>query len=178
MEAMAAAGAVVAWLGATILTVSDARGGAALGLVVAGTGLAVASAAVGRSPMAAAAVAAAGACAGAARLRGGEPGWGLLPPGSTPRLIGSVVTLIVAGLVAGSGSGTPSAAARLGGLLVCALAAGRMLTTRWRWSSLAAGSALALGLGSLGEAPALLAGAAVAAGLGVIDGAERAQAEE
>src|SRR5262249_20688963 len=59
--------------------------------------------------------------------------------------------------------------ARLGGLVVAALAAGRLLTVTGRWVALGAGSALALGLGALGSGPALVLAAAGAGALGVFD---------
>jgi len=78
--------------------------------------------------------------------------------------------------VASSEIASPAGAARVAGLVVAALALARILTTERRWAALGAGSALALGLGTLGGATGLVAGAAVAAGLGAIDGAEAAEA--
>lgn len=172
MEALAAAGAVVAWAGATTLCLADGRRGLAAGLVLAALGLALALATSGSDPLAAAAVGAGGLCSAAMRLRDGEPGWGMMPPGSTPRLVGSVVVLIAVGLIGGSGPGDPAATARLGALAVALVAAGRLLTVSWRWAALGAGAALALGLGALGDTPGMLAGALVAVGLGLMGGVE------
>jgi trimeric autotransporter adhesin len=171
-EAAAVAGAVIAWLGVTLLIASDGRRGVATGLVVLTAGLALAAAAAGQPPLGVAALAAGGAVAAALRLRGGRPGWGMLPPGSTPRLVGAIVVLIGAALVAGSGLASASGGARLAGLAVAAMAAGRVITVEHRWAALGGASALALGLGALGGTTAMVTAALVAAGLGAIDGDE------
>jgi hypothetical protein len=175
-EAAAVAGAVIAWFGATLLAVADARRGQSLGLLVLTAGLTLATGAAGRPPLAVAALALGGAAAAGLRLRAGRPGWGLFAPGSTPYLVGAIIVVIGAVLVAGSGLGSPAGAARLGALAVAALAAGRILTVDQRWAALGGASALALGLGALGGATALIAGAVVAAGLGAIDGDEAVKA--
>jgi hypothetical protein len=177
-ETVAVAGAALAWLGITLLTVADGRRGLALGIAVASAGLAVASAAAGAPGAGVVALLAGGLVAALLRLRGGPPGWGVLPPGSTPRLVAALVVLIGAALAAGSQLGSPAGAARLAALVVSVLAAGRILAGERPWAVLGAGSALAVGLGALGGLPALVAGAVVAAGLGTIDGAERAVAGE
>jgi hypothetical protein len=177
-EALAAGGAVAAWLGAALLMLSDGRRAAALALVAVGIGLAVAVAAGGADARAAGVLAAGGALAAVGRLRGGPPGWALLPAGSTPRLIASLAVPLAAAIVAGSSLGAPAGPARLGALVVAVLVAGRALTVSGRWAVLAAGSALALGLGALGETQALVAGGAAAALLGLVDGAELAGATE
>jgi hypothetical protein len=169
-EAVGISGMVVAWLGATLLMVADGRRGLALGLVVLTAGLAAASAAAGQPPLGVAVLTVGGVATAALRLRGGRPGWGLLPPGSTPRLIGAIVAVIAATLVAGFGLGSPEGAARLAALVVAALAAGRILTVEDRWAALGGAAALALGLGALGGMAALVAGGLVAAGLGAIEG--------
>lgn len=167
-EIAAVAGAALAWLGIALLTVADGRRGLALGLVAATAGLVLAAGAAGQAPVGVVALAVGGAGSAALRLRGGTPGWGVLPAGSTPRLVTAIATLIVAALAFGSGLGTPPGAARLGALVVALLAGVRILTVDRRWALLGGASALALGLGSLGGATALVAGAAVAAGLGAI----------
>jgi hypothetical protein len=169
-EATAVGGMAFAWLGASLLMVADGRRGLALGLVVLTGGLAAASAAGGQAPLGVAVLALGGVSAAALRLRAGRPGWGLLPPGSTPRLIGAIVGVIGATVVAGFGLGSPEGAARLAALVVAALAAGRILTVEDRWAALGGASALALGLGALGGTAALVAAGLVAAGLGAIDG--------
>jgi hypothetical protein len=177
-EALAVAAAAVAWLGAALLVLSEGRRAAALALVAIGIGLATGAAAAGVDARAAGLLAAGAALAAVGRLRGGAAGWALLPPGSTPRLIASLAVPVAGALVAGSGLGGPAGLARLGALVVAVLAAGRALTVGGRWPVLAAGSALALGLGALGETQGLVAGGAVAALLGLADGAELAGATE
>jgi hypothetical protein len=169
------AGAVLAWLGASLLTVAEARWGVALGLSTAAAGLALAAGGAGEAPAGVAALVAGGLVAAALRLRGGAPGWNVLPPGSTPRLVTAIVVLIGAVLVAGSGLGSAAAAARLSGLVVAVLAGLRLMTVDGRWSAVAAGSALALGLGALGGPTGMVVGAAVAAGLGAMEVVERGE---
>jgi hypothetical protein len=175
-EAIAISGAALAWFGVTLLAVADGRRGLALGLTLATAGLAGTAAAAGQPPAGVTTLLAGGLLAAVLRLRGGRPGWDVLPPGSTPRLLSALVALILAGLVAGSGLASPAGAARVAALVVAALASARILTTERRWATLGAGSALALGLGTLGGVTSLVAGAAVAVGLGAIDGGEVAEA--
>ncbi|HEY7200179.1 MAG TPA: hypothetical protein VIC57_08210 [Candidatus Dormibacteraeota bacterium] len=175
-EAIAVVGAALAWLGVTLLAVAEGRRGLALGLVMAAAGLATAAAAAGQSAAGVTALVAGGLLAAALRLRSGGPGWNILPPGSTPRLMAALIAVLGAGLVASSEIASPGGAARVAALVVAALAIARILTTDRRWAALGAGSALALGLGTLGGTIALVTGAAVAVGLGAIDGAEPAEA--
>jgi hypothetical protein len=174
MPEIAAAGGAVAWIGATLLAVSDERRRGAVGLALVGLGLAAAEVATARGP-AAAALVGGGLVAAALRGRGPRPA-PTPPPGSTPRLMGSLVVLAVVGLLGGVVLGAPGGIAMLAASAVSAIAAGRVLTADRRWTSLGAGSALALGLGALGGPQAVVAGAVVAAGLGAIPGGDRAEA--
>ncbi len=167
--AVAVAGASVAWLGAAVLVLSDERRGLALGIAVAAAGLAVATAAAGKDLVADGALVVGGACSAGLQFGRGGASWGLMPPGSTPRLIGSLVALILTVLVVGTGLQDPAGVARLGALTVAVMAAARLLTVRRRWAALGAGSALALGLGALGSAPTLWLAGAVATTLSLID---------
>lgn len=171
-EAVAAAGAAMACLGVTLLTIADGRRGLALALALATAGLSVAAAAAGQPPPGVTALLGGGLLGAVLRLRGGQPGWGVLPPGSTPRLVAALVVLIAAALAAGSGLDSPAGTARLAALVVAVLAGGRILAVDRRSVALAAASAVAVGLGALGGLPALIAGGVAAAGLGAIDGAE------
>lgn len=90
-----AAAAFAAWLGASLVLVSDGRRGLALGMAFATVGLG-ALALGGGGPVAAVAVLAGGAIATVRRVFVGRPGWAIMPAGSTPRL----VTCVAAGLVA------------------------------------------------------------------------------
>ncbi|HZU16998.1 MAG TPA: hypothetical protein VFD01_10445 [Candidatus Dormibacteraeota bacterium] len=172
MEAAAAAGAVLAWLGVSLLSLADARRGLALGLVTTALGLALAAAASGRQPSAAAALAAGGAAGSLLRLRDGEPGWGLMRPGSTPRLVAALLVFLAAVLLVGSGLGVPTGVARLGAIAVALLALLRLLTVERRSPALGSGAALALGLGALGGGTGLMAAAVAAVALGTLSGAE------
>lgn len=163
------AGAALSWLGAALILLSDDRRGLALGLAVVGVGLALATAAAGEDRLAGAALAVGGVGSGAPHLGRGAHGWGLMRPGATPRVIGSVVALILTVLVAGAGVHDLAGVAHLGGLVVAAMATGRLLTVSGRWGALGAGSALALGLGALDSGPTLVLAAMVAVVLSLID---------
>lgn len=172
MPELAAAAAGLAWLGVTILAVSEQRRGGALGLALASLGLAGAQAASGSEPLAPAALAAGGLVAAALRVRRPSPAQVPVAAGSTPRLMGSLVVLVVVGLLGGVVLGAPGGVGRLGAIAVATVAAGRVLTTDRRWASLAAGSALALGLGALGSPAGAVTAAIVAAALGAFDSGE------
>jgi hypothetical protein len=164
--ALAAVGAVLAWIGAGAVILADARLGVTLGLGLAAAGLGLAVVASGH-PMAAAALAGAGIVSGLLRLRDGEPGWGLMAPGSTPRVVGTLIAALAAAALTGSGLATVAGLLRAAGAVVSALAVLRLLGVRSRWSALGAGTLLVLGLGALGGTVPLLAAAAAALALGL-----------
>ena len=145
---------VVAWLGGAFLVLSDARRGIALGLALYGLGLA---GTVLDQPVAALELALAGLVVAGLRLRDGRPGWGTLPPGSTPRLLLCVVSGVLCAFAGASLLEAPgSAPARVAILLGGAMGAARLLSTLHRESALASTSALVL---ALGAAEALSGGA-------------------
>lgn len=166
MEAVAA---FVAWAGAAVIVLSDARRGLATGMALAGIGLALAS--LPRAGSAAAVLLAVGAAAAAARRYvTGPPGWRVMPPGSTPRLVLSVATGLVALWVGTQVMSGPGGALRFAALACLALCGGRVLTTDDPSVAQSAVAALALAIaaaaGLAGPTPALwpyLAGAAAAA---------------
>ncbi len=172
MEAVAAIGAVLAWLGVSLVSLADARRGLAVGLFGTTVGLTLAAVASGRSPLGAAALAAGVVIGAVLRLRDGEPGWGLMRPGSTPRLVAAVLVFLAAVVLVGSSLGVPVGVARLGAVAVALLALLRLMTVEHRSSALGAGATLALGLGALGDGPALVAAAAAAVGLGALRATE------
>lgn len=176
LAALAVLGAVVAWLGATMLTLAEAGRGLAVGLALVGAGLALAVGVVDGDPLRAAALGVGGLLAAAMRVRGAPAGWGLAPPDTTPRLLMGIGVPLAVALALGTGIGAEGGVARLAGLVVALLAGVRLLTVEARWAALGAGAALAIGLGSLGGLTAALATAAVAIGLGLIDGEEGAEA--
>jgi hypothetical protein len=163
--------AFVAWLGAALIVLADGRRGLALGLAlitVAFTALAWA----GGEPLGATAILAGGAVASVQRLRSGTQGWGLMPPGSTPRLVLCVAAGLIAlwfGASVTFGVGGPL---RFAGLAVLGLMGARALTSGDQATMLAAVAGLALAVAEAsgmaatppGPSPYIL-GALVAAGV-------------
>jgi hypothetical protein len=169
---VASAGAGIAWLGAALVVLGHGRRGMALGLLVTSAGLGLVAHGSGR-PSAAICLAAGGVVAAGLRLRDGDAGWGLIPTGSTPRLVLCLIVLVAVILIGTTLQGsTPTLVAALA---VTTLAAARALTADRRSVALAAGSALALGLGVAGtSAPAptvAIAAALVAVGIALIPAA-------
>jgi hypothetical protein len=120
--------AFLAWAGASLIVLADGRRGLALGTALAAAGLSVVVW-QGAGPIAALSLAAGGAIAAWGRLRSGAGGWGLMPPGSTPRIIlsvaGGLLTMWVAlGITSGH-----SAALRFSAMAVVGLAGARVLTS-------------------------------------------------
>jgi hypothetical protein len=170
VELLALIGAAAAWLGVTLQSAATERRGGALGLAVAGLGLALATAAGGKDPVSSAAIAAGGVLAALLQLRGGDSSSsGLLPPGSTPRLIAAIAVLAAVGLVGASSLGTPAGIPRLAGVVVAVVAGGQVLTTDRSWVALSGGSAIALGLGALGDGLVTVVAAVVAVVLAAIE---------
>jgi hypothetical protein len=147
---MAWLGLGVAWVGAAVLVLSDARRGLAVGLLLAAIGLAVIRVAEG--DVLDAGLLLAGGVMGAfiGLRRNPRRGWGLLPPGSTPRI---VLSIVVGGgalwLAVGMLNSPGAAPARAAAVIVMALGAGRLLAVRDPRAALAAASLIALGAGAL-----------------------------
>jgi hypothetical protein len=164
----------VAWLGASLVVLADARRGLALGIALAAAGLST-LAWMAAGPPAAAAVAAGGLVAAGGRLRAGEPGWAIMPAGSTPRTVLCVATALVAlwlALVITTGSG---AGLRFAAVVCLVLAAARILWSDDGVVELTAVGVLALVVGvasAVGSRDVTvwpyLAGGVVAAGTGWI----------
>ncbi len=167
MELLADLGAALAWVGASLLVLSEARRGVALGLGITALGIGL-LAGVERGLPAAAALGGGGVLAAALRLRDGGRGWGVLPPGSTPRVIMSLAALLLSALVGGSMMTGPGGAGRVAALTVGGLACARLLTTHRRASALSAAAAMALALGLVGTAAGAWVAGLVAVGLGAI----------
>lgn len=179
MSALAVLAAAAAWLGASALVLAEGRRGLAVGAALFGAGL---GGTLWAQPPAAFLLAAGGLVAGALRLRGGEPGWSLLPPGSTPRLllcivVGAAATFVGAGLMPGPGPAPARVAVVFGG----AMAAARLLSTARRAPAVASTSVLCLALGGVealvATGPWLLV-AGVAAAAAALAGLLPAPAEE
>jgi hypothetical protein len=134
--------AVVAWLGASLLVVSDGRLALGTGLTAAAGGVA-AGLIVGGRPLAAAAVVAGGLASAALRLRTGPAGWRILPPHSSPRVILSVGAGGAAAWIAAQLLGV-GGLDRMPAVMVAALAGGRVLGAADGASAAVAASAVAL----------------------------------
>jgi len=137
------AGAFLAWLGAALVVLSDGRRGLALGTFVAAAGIALVSFSTAGA-LGAAALALGGFIAGARLLVTGPPGWAIMPPGSTPRLVlcvaGGLVALWVAvGVMSGDNGGL-----RFAVIVVIGLAGARALASEDTRTLLTAVSVLAL----------------------------------
>lgn len=148
--AIAWLGLVLAWLGAAMLVLSDARRGLSVGLLLAAFGLAVVR--VAEADYVDAGLLLAGGLLSAAigLRRNPRRGWGVLPPGSTPRIVLSVVVGGVAfWLAVGMLDGPGEPQARAAALIVMALGAGRLLAVRDPRAALAAASLIAFGVGTL-----------------------------
>jgi len=150
IAAIAGLGLAVAWLGAALLVLSDARRGLAVGLLLAALGLAVVRVAEG-DPVDGGLLLAGGLLASIVGLRRNpRRGWGVLPAGSTPRIVLSVVVgggalWLAVGFLDSPGEPQARAAA----LVVMALGAGRLLAVRDPRAALAAASLIALGAGAV-----------------------------
>jgi hypothetical protein len=172
LATVAAIGVGLAWLGAAVVVLAHGRRGLALGLVVTGAGLAVVAFAAGRE-LVAGFLFVGGAATALLRLRDGQPGWGLAPAGSTPRLVLCLLILVALPLLDASLHGTsPSLLATLA---VSCLAAARLLTTGIRAAALASAATMALGLAGMGSLPVAIAAAAVSGILGAITASGQAE---
>ncbi len=174
---MSEAAAFAAWLGAAIIVLADGRRGLALGLAVMAAGLAVVAFAAGQS-FTGGALMAGGVVAAGIRFRTGPDGWGLVQPGSTPRIILTLVIGLVSLYVAASLSNGDGAAMRFASLASMALAGARLLQGSERAAALTGASALVLALGASsllgtsGSLPAAVVGALIAAGASALPAAE------
>jgi hypothetical protein len=171
---MNGAAAFAAWLAASVIVLSDGRRGLALGLAL----MAVAFAPlawIGGGWPAAAAVFAGGAIAAIQRLRSGTDGWGLMPAGSTSRLILVIAAGVVALWIAVSVTSGPSASIRFAAVAVIGLMGARLLTARDPAALMTAVAGMALAIataaGLAATAPGLapyLVAALIAAGVSAL----------
>jgi hypothetical protein len=140
----------VAWLGGAVIVLADGRRGLAVGLGL----LAMAAAGVtwaGGEQGGAILLLGGGVLGGALRFTIGPEGWGLMQPGSTPRLLLAVVMGIVAlwlALVVTSGAGGGSRFAIIAALL---LLGGRVLQDGSQAVMLTAIAGFALVLGAVAQ---------------------------
>jgi hypothetical protein len=125
---LAIAAAFVAWLGAALVVLSDGRRGLSLGLVLITAGFSVLALASGIY-LGAAAVAAGGLIGSWQCLRSGSPTWGIMPPGSTARLVLCIASGLVALWVAALVTTGPGAPLRFAVLVVLGLMGARILAS-------------------------------------------------
>jgi len=145
---MSEVAAFVAWLGAAVIVLADSRRGLAAGLAVLAAG--VAAIAWSEGEHGGAIVLLAGGVLGSAlRFTIGPDGWGLMQPGSTPRLLLTVVVALVALWVALAVTTGASAGFRFAVLTVLVLLGGRLLEAAEPAAMLTAIAGVALVLGIL-----------------------------
>jgi hypothetical protein len=160
-----AGAAFVAWLGASLIVLADARRGLALGLGLLSLSLAVLSWPAGMVA-GSGAIVVGGLIAAVQCWRSGPAGWGIMPAGSTPRLILCVASGLLAFWLAASLTTGPDASLRFAALVVPGLMGARILMSRDVTVALAGIAAMAMALGtasglaaeSPGPIPAMVAG--------------------
>ncbi len=174
---MIVAAAFTAWLGAAVIVLSDGRRALAIGLALTAAAFS-ALAWAGGEHLAAAAIFVGGGAAAVLRSQTGDDVWGVMPPGSTPRLILSLAGGLLALWIATSLMTGPGAPARFAALSVLGLMGARILTETKPPALLTALSALALsvamvsGMSGAGAGPSpYIAAAVVALGVSVVHAA-------
>jgi hypothetical protein len=168
--AVAAVAALLAWFGASLVVLADGPRGMAVGVGLASAGMA-AMGLLAAGILPALAIVASGGLVAFQQVRSGRPGvWGIMPAGSTPRLILCIASGLLALWFALSVTQGSGASQRFAVLVVVTLTAGRILTGRDASVVMAAAAVLALAIGvgaflsSNSTWPVLLA-AVVGAGL-------------
>jgi len=166
IEVIEATAAGLAWLGASLVVLADGRRGLALGLALLTIGFTVLAVASGLQ-IGGAAVAVGGGIAAWQCWRSPAAKWGIMPAGSTPRLVLCIGSGLLAVVTIG-----PGAPLRFSVLVVLAVLGARMLSTSELHVLLAgiAGMALALGAAPGLEVPSAgivpdIAGGLIAAGV-------------
>jgi len=138
--------AFVAWLGGAVIVLSDARRGLAAGLAL----IAVAAAGLtwAAGDLAGALVLLVGGLIAAGlRYTMGPDGWGLMQPGSTPRLLFSVIAGLITLWIAAAVTTGASGGLRFGTIAILVLLTGRLLQGGAPVALLTATAGLALALG-------------------------------
>ncbi len=147
------AAALLAWLGASLVVVAEGRRGLALGLAMVPIALAVLIWGTGQ-PVGAVAVAAGGMIGSFRCWRSGPQTWGIMPAGSTPRLVLCIAGGLIALWVSASVTNGSGASLRFALMIVLGLMAARVLAARDAAVALTAIACFAL---ALGAAPSLSA---------------------
>ena len=162
-------GAAVAWFGAAMLLLADGRRGICVGLVVTALGEGAIAVSSGQPAVAILLVVGAG-IGGVLRLRDGQLGWGLLAPGSTPRLVLSILTLVGVLVIVESVQG--STPALFATLAVSVLGISRLTSTQRRSGALGGAALLILGVAQLGGVQAAIAAAVAIVAIGIVPAEE------
>ncbi len=166
-----AGAAFVAWLGAALIVLADGRQGLALGLALLTISLAVLTWPVGMAG-GSVAIGVGGVVAAAQCWRSGPAVWGIMPAGSTPRLILCIASGLLTFWLAASVTTGPDASRRFAVLVVVGLMGARILMSRdvpvvmagIAGLGLALAAASGLAADSPGPVPAI-AGGLIAAGV-------------
>jgi hypothetical protein len=168
------AAAFAAWLGAAFIVLSDGRRGLALGLALTTVAFAV-LAWIDGGRLAAAALLLGGGVAAVQRLRTGRDAWGVMPPGSTPRLVLAIAGGLLALWIATSVMTGPGAELRFAALSVLGLMAARVVSDAQNaailttLAALALSVAMAAGLSDTKPGPVpYVAAALIAVGVSVV----------
>jgi hypothetical protein len=166
-----AGAAFVAWLGAAIVVLADGRRGLAFGLALVTVSLAILTWPAGTA-VGSVAIGVGGLIAVVQCWRSGPAEWGMMPAGSTPRLILCVASGLLGFWLAASVTTGPDASRRFAVLVVTGLMGARVLISRDVPVVLTGIAALALALAtasgleveSPGPIPAIVGGL-IAAGV-------------
>jgi hypothetical protein len=151
-----AAAALLVWIGAALVVLADARRGLALGLALVTVGFAALAWRSGQ-PIGAVALGAGGLTGAVRCWTAGPAEWGLMPPGSTPRLVLCIAAGLLGLWISASATTTPSAPLLFAVMVVLGLMAARVLAGREAVVDRTAIACLALALASLpalGSSPA------------------------
>ncbi|HEY2599305.1 MAG TPA: hypothetical protein VGJ79_12590 [Candidatus Dormibacteraeota bacterium] len=166
---MNAAAAFIAWLGAALFVLSEGRRALALGMALITVGFAV-LAQTGGGPLAASAFLVGGGIAAGRRFRSGPDVWGVMPAGSTARVVLAAAIGLLALWISTSVTTGPGASVRFAALSVLGLMAARVLTASEPPAVLGALAALALavavaaGVAGTSPGPAVYIFSAIVAG--------------
>ena len=147
MTAVTAIAAFAAWTGAAVIVLGDGRRGLAAGVLLVAVGFTALAWTRGSWLEGSLLLAGGVVCAGE-RIRRGRQEWGLMPPGSTPRLILAVVGGILSLWFAASVTTGPDAQLRFACLAVLGLTVGRVLQGQAAAPVLTASAGLAIALAS------------------------------
>jgi hypothetical protein len=166
---VSATAAFAAWLGAALIVLSEGRRGLALGMALVTMGFAGLALAAGQVEGAVALVAG-GGVAVVQRLRSGPDGWGVMPSGSTARVVLAAAVGLLALWISTTVTTGSGASIRFAALSVLGLTAARVLTPSEPPAVMTALAALALsvavvaGVAGTGPGPAVYVLAAIVAG--------------